>query len=831
MSANFTPAQGSYDSPAPFSAWSHKVLPSVFDDSLSYYETLCKLTQYINSLLTIHSSMGTDITNLFKAYEALQNYCNDYFDDADVQDEINQKLDSMAKDGSLSALIGEYVAPLYKSQDYRITALENRVNNLSKLGEGSTTGDAELQDIRLGYAGAQYDNAGEAVRKQIGDLNNGQMSVELNGGNTAFTIGKLINGETGALNTSEYYSVSEYVKVYGGEQISSKCSVDNAGVSLIMYVCEYTAENVSSYIKRTPIKQGGCVTLDPNTRYIRFSFGRSTASGIKFTESDLDYFNASVTNLYERITDMLDNTMYHRELADHTMHVDNLTHFGVYGWGANDRPDGSPFSDACVMLVAQQVMTNNPAHGRMFQLAVSSTGLACRYKQSAKYTPWIYSGKLTTVDSVKLDALIHKNLVSFTPLKTIDSSNEDGYFKSGVEYSGVPYSSVHYVSNDVFFNRSIETLMSAFNNKDSALYNYVNNLAPTSGVWCGGVCSSYVSWACNLPIYYTTWDFLKMLEFKDVKCPEDVEIGDVLICHTTLPKASDGDHAMIVSGIVTGETGVVAIEISEMWHPVFRKLTYDRDKFMGLLNGKTRSEEYYYVGRFPNLSIRTIPDFKVNTDIITEYGDNTYFEVGESVYIQSKNSVITYLPPESEDVYEVDLSTLGKKAGTDMYNITSILNKIGRYTLYGVDGEESHITMIKKGTVSLTHTEEKLSKMKVTLDGYLGCKPVGYAIIGIFVGEGRYYDTHMDDPSYTASRLSVSDNLNPNFAGKFPEGAFTIYTHGSGEISYMSNFTIDLETMPEKYEYFYIRVFYDTGCGQAWQDSIVAEKVFNTVTP
>ena len=816
MSANFTPTQGSYDSPAPFRAWSHKVLPSVFDDSLSYYETLCKLTQYINSLLTIHNSMGTDITNLFKAYEALQHYCNDYFDDADVQDEINQKLDSMAKDGSLSALIGEYVTPLYKSQDYRITVLENRVNNLSKLGEGSTTGDAELQDIRLGYAGAQYDNAGEAVRKQIGDLNNGQMCVELNGGNTAFTIGKLINGETGALNTSEYYAVSEYVKVYGGEQISSKCSVDNAGVSLIMYVCEYTAENVSSYIKRTPIKQGGCVTLDPNTRYIRFSFGRSTASGVKFTESDLDYFNASVTNLYERIANMLDNTMYHRELADHTMHVDNLTHFGVYGWSANDRPEGSPFNDACVMLVAQQVMTNNPAHGRMFQLVVSSTGLTCRYKQSAKYTPWIYSGKLTTVDSVKLEALAHKNLGSFTPLKTIESSKVGNPFEAGVEYTGVPYSSTHFVSNDVYFNRTIETVMSAFNNKDSVAYTYVNDLVDTSGFWCGGVCSSFVSWACNLPIYYTTWDILKMLELKDIKCPEDVEIGDVLICHTKLPNVSKGDHVMIVSGIVTGETGVVAIEISEQWHPVFRKLTYDRDRFMGLLNGKTRSDEYYYVGKLPERigvyyrpsNIRTIPDFKVNTDIITEYGDNTYFEFGEPVYVQSKETTIRLKPPIGEDVYDIDLSTYGKKEGTDMYNITSLLSVVGRYTLYSNSGEESHITIIKKGTVTLTSTDS--GRATYECNGYEGCTPIGWAVVGVWVGETGNYETHMDDTKYCASRITIDRNELPVYAGYSRSG-----TH-----------VIDLSNAYEKYTHFYVRVFYETGCGQAYQDSNVIERTW-----
>lgn len=54
-----------------------------------------------------------------------------------------------------------------------------RIDNLTKLGEGSTTGDAELQDIRIGADGKTYETAGDAVREQVGALKEDLVNIEL----------------------------------------------------------------------------------------------------------------------------------------------------------------------------------------------------------------------------------------------------------------------------------------------------------------------------------------------------------------------------------------------------------------------------------------------------------------------------------------------------------------------------------------------------------------------------------------------------------------------------------------------------------------------------
>lgn len=74
--ANFDPILKKYDSIPYLRFWCQKVLPAVYDQSLSYYEVLCKLAAFLNKMLDELEKMQDNIDALHKAYKDLQDWVN-----------------------------------------------------------------------------------------------------------------------------------------------------------------------------------------------------------------------------------------------------------------------------------------------------------------------------------------------------------------------------------------------------------------------------------------------------------------------------------------------------------------------------------------------------------------------------------------------------------------------------------------------------------------------------------------------------------------------------------------------------------------------------------
>lgn len=282
--ADFTPQLGDYKTLQPFRYWCQKVLPLVYDDSLSYYELLCKVVDYLNKAMEDVETLHSDVTSLHTAYNELQSYVNNYFSTLDVQAEINKKLDEMASNGELYNIIKKYTDPIVNEQNAKIDVLKARMDTFASLPAGSTSGDAELTDIRVGYNGVTYPSAGDAVRKQVGELNN-DLDKALPNGYTK--IGAFdakwdqqgINDDGSISNITNAASVGKRntLNIPTSFKLVSK---DN-GYKFI--VCEFS-KNGDEYIFKKSTEINGVAYAEFNAGYYKIGF-------FDITETPLDYYN------------------------------------------------------------------------------------------------------------------------------------------------------------------------------------------------------------------------------------------------------------------------------------------------------------------------------------------------------------------------------------------------------------------------------------------------------------------------------------------------------------------------------------------------------------
>lgn len=138
-------------------------IPAVFGEELTYYEKLCRIEQVVNDcinnidfMLETYNKFASDMSadnqafkdgmtnkynELLAVWKQLQDWITHYFDNLDVQQEINNKLDAMMLDGSLANIIAPFIP-----------------NEVEKwLNENVPTGQTIAVDKSLSISGAAAD--------------------------------------------------------------------------------------------------------------------------------------------------------------------------------------------------------------------------------------------------------------------------------------------------------------------------------------------------------------------------------------------------------------------------------------------------------------------------------------------------------------------------------------------------------------------------------------------------------------------------------------------------------------------------------------------------
>lgn len=72
-----------------FRFWCQKILPLVYDDSLSYYEILCKVVDYINKLIDDDKAIIDNVNELKNELTVVQKWIED-FDTSFIQKQVEE---------------------------------------------------------------------------------------------------------------------------------------------------------------------------------------------------------------------------------------------------------------------------------------------------------------------------------------------------------------------------------------------------------------------------------------------------------------------------------------------------------------------------------------------------------------------------------------------------------------------------------------------------------------------------------------------------------------------------------------------------------------------
>ena len=127
------------------------IQPAFYDkESGTVLQQTARMYAKVNELVKSYNDFTEDINatvdDYIERFNTLYDYVHDYFDNLDVQQEINNKLDSMYADGDLEALIASYIQPRIDAQNGRITTLYESVDTFESTINAQVLGFSEMVD-------------------------------------------------------------------------------------------------------------------------------------------------------------------------------------------------------------------------------------------------------------------------------------------------------------------------------------------------------------------------------------------------------------------------------------------------------------------------------------------------------------------------------------------------------------------------------------------------------------------------------------------------------------------------------------------------------------
>ena len=335
-----------------FTKYIAKVIPLAFDESMSYYECLCALLEYLNETIVPDINNTNDgLRELQEFYIDLQNYVNDYFDSLDVQEEINNKLDEMVEDGELQVLLNNLFNSLRTEVNNKIDTFENitnnNISNLTTLVNSAVSGNpipvsstSQMTDTSKTYLltsdgywywyngsawiqGGLYQSTGIDKNSINYDMLNQNYSQKLKYTNSPIYYGyknfehPFIDWENGGLNndTGATTSANNCIRTVSAfiYDYSNPLKIINESTSNYRFkIYDYGTDN--TYVGATAWQTGSeyIIPESYNNHYIKIVFNAATQPS-SYVLTTIELFTSvkigketNKINNFEKLTEMLD---------------------------------------------------------------------------------------------------------------------------------------------------------------------------------------------------------------------------------------------------------------------------------------------------------------------------------------------------------------------------------------------------------------------------------------------------------------------------------------------------------------------------------------------
>ena len=412
-------------------------LPSSFYASMSYYESMVWLYEYLkNEVIPTVNNNAEACEELqekfielnqdekdFKEYidgkvEELETYMNNYFDNLDVQQEINNKLDAMALDGTLTNLIKAYVDPIYEAYETEInqivenqnteivnfktainsqmTILENEVESAvsgSPKGVYATLSDLQTADPNHDYiyvvnadghwyyyntsqsgwadggiyqASVNLDSV-ESLRKDVdtivADINTLYDLIDTD----TFIDGKYINYDSGYEGNNASWSASDYIEIEAETTYILEC-IGNSQGALYDSTKTFIADSGIRIEPNSAIYTKEEITTPATAKYLRISAATSRIDELHIHKKGKPILNKEIEIPQ---LDMVDKAITNKDVLYDLIDHSDLTNGGyiVHDSGYVVSLEGWTYTDYYIEIDPTKSYTleyKGPIHGAYY---------------------------------------------------------------------------------------------------------------------------------------------------------------------------------------------------------------------------------------------------------------------------------------------------------------------------------------------------------------------------------------------------------------------------------------------------------------------------------